>query len=124
MTKPLFALMVLSIAAGTGCASNFTKKAKSNIAVVMVDHHVHLQSCYAKALKRDPATRGYLDLSFEVGGKRGSFRNVAVEDTNIDDQRMVNCVLRNTARLRMGKKMPATIRVGYRLNFRPRTASN
>ena len=79
-----------------------------------------MRQCYADALERNADARGDITLEFEV--KRGAkkARTVKVAESNFDDSRMENCVLRQAKRLRLPVKTPIAFSVRYPVKFRPR----
>lgn len=92
---------------------------RNDIARQMVAQRPALSRCYRDALKRDREATGKMTLNFTVV-PTGSFTNVSIASSSINDGKMRTCVENALQAMRLGVRPPSRpVLVTYPVNFTP-----
>ena len=101
-----------------GCSSRLDTSVRQDIDSQVRSQRQAIAKCYGKALKRNQALGGQMTVYFTVNDVDGSFSEVSVGQSALDDPRLKRCVVQRTSRLKLASAPDKPVRVTYPLTFR------
>lgn len=101
-----------------GCSSQLSTSVRQDIDSQVRSQRKAIAKCYRKALKRDKALGGQMTVYFTVNDVDGSFAEVTVGQSALDDPSLKRCVVRRTSRLKLANAPDKPVRVTYPLTFK------
>lgn len=111
-----FALVAVLLLAG--CSSQLSTSVRQDIDSQVKSQRKAIAKCYKKALKRNKALKGRMTLYFTVNDFDGSFSEVSVGRSSLDDPRLKRCVVKRTSRLKLANAPDKPVRVTYPMEFK------
>lgn len=120
-----FAVAITALCAlgGGGCAA--APQTKEQLRSAVDAKRAELNACYARALQRDAALRGRMQLWVHVDRKSGRVEKVEVGDhSGVENEQLVRCVGNALKAIRLESKPPANLEVEYTLDLAPATGGD
>ncbi len=112
------ASLVLAIG-GAACAGGGVSQAvKQDLEQTVAAAQGPIQLCYRQALETNAAAEGDIVLEFEVEKGKRELVNVKVETTTINEPKLEQCVVQETAELSLSKAPETKVAVTYPMHFK------
>jgi hypothetical protein len=109
-----FTLVSLLLA---GCSSQLSTTVRQDIDFQVKSQRRAISKCYKKALKLNKTLKGQMILYFTVNDVDGTFSEVSVGQSSLDDPRLKRCVVKRTSRLKLANAPDKPVRVTYPMKF-------
>lgn len=101
---------------GTGTG----KSVRNDVTTQMLTIESPVAKCYEDALKRSRKLSGTMVLSFRVEPKTGKFKDARVANSEVPDQELQDCVVREVLGLVLAKPQKTVVGIdSYPLRFSP-----
>lgn len=110
-------IATLSLACG---GAGMGQSVHSDVATQMQSIESPVAKCYEDALKRSRKLRGTMVLSFRVEPKTGKFKDARIASSELQDQELEACVVREVLGLVLSKPQSTVVGIdAYPLRFSP-----